>query len=283
MKISPDVLDGTITTIDSSTTANCSAKNSISDTIGGLVPSTVRLYRYGQIYDSAAKVVGHATFNNLLPGTYYSTATINGVISTSSPVDILPVPVSIGVTNITSTSGELNWNNLDCVDDFTIKYKVKGTTGWTQKTTSGSVNTYNLSGLLPSTKYVAKIASNKSKNFVNGQSKFSDTIVFTTSSALIANSVEEISKAELKQLSVSPNPAKNNFRITFNNSNEKNKVTAALYDVNGKAVWNSGFIDASALNNKLVNAGNLSKGIFYLKVTNEKGELLGTIKVVVAK
>ena len=285
MKISPDVLDGTITTIDSATTANCSAKNSISDTIGALEPSTVRLYRYGQIYDSATNVIGHVTFNNLLPGTYYATATINGVISTSSATDILPVPVSTGVTDITSTSGRLNWQALDCADDFTIKYKVKGTTEWTQKTTAGNVNTYNLFDLLPSTKYVAKIASNKSKNFVNGTSKFSDSIVFTTSASFATNyNADNASSVNIgtAQLTVSPNPAKNFFVINYKDDAQQ-KINATLYNATGKAIWSSGLINTSDLNGKQVNASQFAKGIFYLKVTSEKGKTLGAVKVVIAK
>ena len=54
-----------------------------------------------------------------------------------------------------------------------------------------------------------------------------------------------------------------------------------LYDVNGKAIWSSGLLSAESLNGKQVNVSQFSKGVFYLKITNEDGVVTGSTKVIV--
>ena len=83
-------------------------------------------------------------------------------------------------------------------------------------------------------------------------------------------------------LNVSPNPAKNYFVINFKDVSQQ-KINAVLYDVNGKALWSSGLINANALNGKHVNTSQFAKGIFYLKLMNENGASIGATKIVIAK
>jgi hypothetical protein len=279
MKISPDILDDNIIINGGNVAAKCSAVNSLSWLINNANSNIVRLYRYGKLSDSSVNQTGTITFNNLQPGTYYVTETSNGITTTSTSIDILPVPVSAGTTNITSGSATLNWNNVECADDYIIKYKVWGTAEWTQEKTSGNVNTYNLTGLTPATTYIAKVASNKTKNFIKGTSKFSESIVFTTASALTANNSDKAINIGIEQLTISPNPAKNVFVIHYKN-NVQQKVSATLYNENGKAVWNSGIINESSLNNKIVNATSLAKGVYYLKLMEENGKVIGNTRIV---
>ena len=211
MKLSPDVLNDNIQITNFHTTVNCSGSNSLSCLINNPNSNSVRLYRYGALYDSSVNHTGTIIFNKLTPGTYYVTETSNGVTSTSTSVDVLPVPVSTGTTNITSTGARINWTNLECADDYTIKYKVQGTNNWTEKKTAGNINIYDLSNLTPSTTYVVKVALNKSSSYVNGTSKFSDSIVFTTADAFIADNLKAKNIGST-QLIVSPNPAKNSLK-----------------------------------------------------------------------
>ena len=77
------------------------------------------------------------------------------------------------------------------------------------------------------------------------------------------NNINAVSK-NVHLLYVSPNPAKNNFRILLNTISA-NKLNAILYDVQGKAVWSSGLMNASSLNNKVINTASFTSGVYYLK------------------
>ena len=104
--------------------------------------------------------------------------------------------------------------------------------------------------------------------------------MFTTASAFEAGNLK-IKSIDSKQLIVSPNPAKNYFVINYKNDVQQ-KINAVLYDANGKTVWSSGLINAQSLNGKQVNTSQFAKGVFYLKLINENGELIASAKIVVA-
>jgi len=130
---------------------------------------------------------------------------------------------------------------------------------------------------------VWKVASIKSVNGIKAIGKFSDSILFTTASSFATNTNQSnISSTTLNsnQLNISSNPAKNSFKIFFN-STLNNKINAVLYNVNGKAVWSSGLINASSLNSKTVNTTSFARGVYYLKLINENGELIKSTKVIV--
>jgi hypothetical protein len=133
------------------------------------------------------------------------------------------------------------------------------------------------------------VATVDSANGQEASSAFTDSATFTTSASLIAdgnNSEEDLSinknNLQINLITASPNPASSYFIIHFN-SNAQNKINASVYNANGKAVWTSGLINAGALNGKQVNVSQFAKGIFYLKVVDEQGQLIGSTKVIVAK
>ena len=56
-----------------------------------------------------------------------------------------------------------------------------------------------------------------------------------------------------------------------------------MFDVNGKAVWTSGSLSSDALNGKQVLVNQLGGGLYYLKIINSKGEVVGNTKISVTK
>ena len=233
-------------------------------------------------------------FNNLPAGSYYATVYADGAtgnaFSTSGTITFKPpTPSNLQTTAITKNSAKLNWTLLDCANYYKVRYRKHGTATWTNKQTVGNVNFLNVTGLTANTKYEWEVAATDSANGQEANSAFTDSVLFTTSASLIAdgnNNGEEdlsVNKNNLQSalITVSPNPASSYFVIHFN-TNAQNKINAAVYNVNGKAVWTSGLINANALNGKQVNVSQFAKGVYYLKLINEHGELIGSTKVIVA-
>ncbi len=278
------------------TNASCTDTNHISYTItntnaGG--PSSVQLYRFGIAYGKPLIVQRGKTavFDSLPVGAYYATAYADGATgnayTTSDTITFETVPTALKTTNIKSKTAKLNWAAEDCADYFVVRYRQQGTNTWKTKQTAGNVNYLKISALKPNTTYEWQVATADSANGMSVQSDFSSLATFTTAAALIAdnsNSEEDLNVSNIKNnvsVGVSPNPATSFFIIHYNSSTQQ-KVSASVYDANGKAIWSSGLINTTALNGKQVNASQFAKGVFYLKLINENGELIGATKIVIA-
>ena len=258
-------------------------------------PSTVQLYRFGVPYGKAISVAKgkSAVFDSLPEGSYYATAFADGATGSAYTTSAVvtfnpPVPTGLTTTAITKNSAKLNWSLLNCANYYKVRYRKHGTTTWTNKQTVGNVNFFNVTGLTANTKYDWEIAATDTANGEEASSAFTDSIIFTTSASLIAennNSEEDLSSnknnLQTTLLTVSPNPASNYFVIHLNN-NLQTKVSASVYNTNGKAVWTSGLMNANSLNNKQVNVSQFAKGVYYIKLIDEKGLLIENIKVIVA-
>jgi len=48
-------------------------------------------------------------------------------------------------------------------------------------------------------------------------------------------------------------------------------------------VWTSGLLYAEALHGKQVNVSQFAKGVFYLRIINENGDVSGNTKVIISK
>jgi len=285
-KLSSDVFNKDVK-LSSYHTNECSQHNAVvcnlkdSNTI-----YTVRLYRFGILYDSALNVSGKIIFHHLLTGSYYVTGiSAYNQIHFSKEVDIVPPTDSISAINFNPTVTKIYWKFIDCADQYQMQYHQLGFANW--KTIEVPLHDfyYSLQNLLPSTTYVLRMASEKRLNGIKATGKFSDSILFTTASALInTNQSSKIFATTFNsnQLIVSPNPAKSFFVINYKD-NTHQKLNATLYNATGKAVWNSGLIKANALDGKKVNVSQFAKGVFYLKLINEQGELIGSTKIVIAQ
>lgn len=282
-KLSPDELNGNIKVQSSKAVANCSSTNKINFKMpNNTISYKVKLYRFGALYDSAVNVINSVAFNNLLNGSYYATATAQNTISTSNLVTLLPTPYNVYITNVFGPFAQVNWTGFSCVDSYNIQYRVQGAKNW--KTVNTTYSSFIFDDLALSTTYVCKVASKKSKDGITATSKYSDSVVFTTASSIVASSASNQNNIVLNNastaISVSPNPAKNFFIINYKNSAQQ-KINATLYDINGKAVWSSGTMNTSSLNNEIVTTTLFARGIYYLKLTDEKEELIGSKKIVI--
>jgi len=275
----------------------CSSSNSITFTASkSAAPYTMQLYRFGTPYGNPVQTSKKHTFDNLPTGTYYATVYGDGASGTafgkSKTVVLEPTPNGLSTTAIKATQAKLNWNSLPCATYFVVHYKIHSTNTWTVKrlTTQGNITGYILKGLMPNTVYDWSVAAAETADGLTATGMFADSISFTTQAAsLIADNEDDnvddlsINSNKIAEIiSVAPNPAVSYFTIHYNSS-IKDKLVAALYDVNGKAVWTSGSINADALNGKKVIVSQFGNGVYYLKIINDKGMQLGTAKLVINK
>lgn len=287
------VSDAKISATSYDTAGSCSSTNSITFKCSkSSAPYTVQLYRFGVAYGSPVVTNKNAAFSNLPDGSYYATAYGDGATGSafgaSKTIDIIPLPSNPNTINIKATQVKLNWTTIACADYYLIQYRVHGTTTWTNKQTTGNVSAYTLKNLSAATTYDWKVASVDSANGINTVSAYTNSTTFTTSSALVtgnniqAGNVVTKEIGQIGSIMVSPNPATSYFTIHYN-SNTKQKINSILYDVNGKALWSSGAISADALNGKQVIIRQFENGLYFLKILDEQGVILGSIKVLIAK
>ncbi len=277
------------------TLASCSSTNNIIFQANKSVsPYMVQLYRFGVVYGAPVLTSKLITFNNLPTGSYYAIAFGDGATGTafgkSKNVSVEPVPVNLSSTNITKVTATLKWNAVTCAGYYTVQYRVQGNLTWTTRKTVNTTPGYALKGLIASTTYEWHVATSDSANGIVATGQYSAISIFTTASAFSGgNNGDEVSlfgKGNIKEdnnsVAVFPNPASNYFTIRYSSTKTEN-VNAILYNMNGKAVWTSGAMNASALNGQKVAVSQFASGIYYLKIMDEKGAIQSVIKVSIIK
>ncbi|MEO8711292.1 MAG: T9SS type A sorting domain-containing protein, partial [Parafilimonas sp.] len=271
----------------------CSPKNSITfNCIKGQAPYTVQLYRFGVPYGDPVTTNRKVIFKNLPEGLYYAHGFSDGATGTafakSKTLRLIPTPKGLNTTNILVARATLNWKTVACAAFYSISYSEHNSGVWTTKSTDGNVNNYLLKGLSPNTMYDWTVASVDTANKKKMIGQYADSISFTTAASFVAgndNSSDDVSINTGKAggiISIAPNPAISYFIIHYNTS-AKSNVIANLYDVNGKAVWTSGTTTADVLNGKRVMVNQFGSGLYYLKIVDAQGAVLGTIKVAITK
>lgn len=106
--------------------------------------------------------------------------------------------------------------------------------------------------------------------FQDGGSLNEFTLEFCTSSSL------SVSDIELADFRIYPNPAKDEFFVSF--AEASSKVDVAIFDLNGRKLSSRRF-EGNGTFNERMSTTNLSTGIYFVKVTN--GDLTSTRKLLV--
>lgn len=104
-------------------------------------------------------------------------------------------------------------------------------------------------------------------DFQSNIEKFTANIIAFLSDNTITLSTD---KSELNAITVYPNPANNYLIVTKGNIDN---LSLNLYDLNGKIVLNK------KIDNNPINISNLSSGLFFAEIKDEKGVTLKTVKV----
>ncbi len=282
-----------ISTVSYDTTSSCDSNWITYKLQGSNSPYTVQLYRFQEKYGNA-KITNkiNYTFSNLPDGIYYATVYGDGATGSakgiSDTITIMPTPTHTLAKFIKQTNVTLTWDSIPCADYFKIRYQVKNSGQWKYVKTDGNVSSYVLTNLMPGTTYQWQISAKDKENNIEISSALSATRNFTTKGGSILfadeNAIPDDAIAGNNKgiLNISPNPASSYFIIHFN-SQVKDKMNASLFDVNGKSVWSLGSMNADALNGKQVMVNQMANGLYYLKISDSKGNIIAGAKVAVDK
>jgi hypothetical protein len=144
------------------------------------------------------------------------------IVKTDADGTICPLPTSLYVTNLTTTSAKLNWDAVPGALGYKVRYKISGTSEWTN--IQSIDNDKTIHGLIVSTEYVWQVKSICSVLPVTS-SAWSEKQFFTTN-ALKLNWEDAMS------LEIYPNPVSSSTTISFS-LNIESDVKIELYDVAG--------------------------------------------------
>ncbi len=251
-------------TITQATNGGCTSGQLQMQGGGSKPPYTVRLYRFGTLYNTyVTNQTGGVTASNLPPGKYYATAYGDGAtgtaFGTSNTVSLLPpATTNTSERNITSTRATVAYSKVDCANGYLVQYRVNGTTPWTSVIVLGNKDSLRLTGLTPNTTYQWRVAvgvgTDTISNFV--LSAYTPIDMFTTAASFASN-----------RISVSPNPASTQFHIQIDTKNNE-MVSAWLKDAQGRVFWNVSNVNVQSLNSMQVNVSHIKPGIYYLQIGN---------------
>lgn len=266
VKLSPDKLNDGIRLNPYHIASNCSASNSISCTVNSSAPTTVYLYKFDALYDSAVTVAGHVGFHDLPSGAYYAKVFSGGGSSTSDLVSVIPVPVNLTTSNIQSTQAQLSWAAFDCADRYRIEYKKQTDTEWQIVRTDWKKNTYVLQNLIASTNYVWRVAAWKTKDGINATGGFSDSLAFTTSGPGANDALA--SSLHANNVTAFPNPAKNSITVQFNAGKAGNN-RIELNDISGRSLQTKTVTAIKGINKISIDVSNYTPGMYMITLTDD--------------
>jgi hypothetical protein len=187
-------------------------------------------------------------------------ATDYWIVKTDVDGTICPLPNSLYVINLTTTSAKLNWDAVLGAIAYKVRYKIAGTSEWTN--IQSNDNDKTLHGLSASTEYVWQVKSICSMSPIVS-SKWSEKQFFTTGSLKLTT--EEVSMAI--GIEVYPNPFTSSTTISFS-SQQDSHTTIALFDLAGRKLQTLLNENVAAGNHEVqLNRQSLAAGIYFLQLT----------------
>lgn len=220
---------------------------------------------------------------NLLPSTTYNVQVkaflsgSSGSTAWSAPASFTTLdncipPTTLNVTNITSDGAQLNWSNSGMTRyNFRIRYRMLGTTTWTELWLKATATSTVLSGLLPNTTYnwqIKRKCSNDASEWVNGY-------YFTTASSVLSNGItSNIKGIRSPGVRIVPNPNNGNFILQMQLPKAAASTMLTLYNNTGEIVWqqDAGKISGAVYKNIALN-NKLSTGTYILIVQRNDARL----------
>jgi hypothetical protein len=187
---------------------------------------------------------------------------------TADPVSFTTIdgctPYNLKVTNVTTTSANLNWSGSSSITSYTLNYRKVGIKKWT--VVSNAVSPYALAGLTNGSVYEWKVTSTCTNSVTVTGPSF--TAMAGTGSA--ATAVGALQEATLTAASVQvyPNPTSDRFVIDLKGFNE-GQVSIRVMDLFGKTLQVRDHYLIGGKGTLNLQLGNVSKGLYMINVVQQ--------------
>jgi hypothetical protein len=212
--------------------------NTFTANLTGLTPNTSYTYKAFITYNGATIEGSEMTFTTLDQG-----------------VEPCNVPTGLTATDIQGESVTITWNNDASVSSWNIQYRP---VGGQLSTASSNTNSYTITGLTNNTTYEVQVQANCGDGNLSDWSQ-SINVTTTGINSWLDNSV-----------SLYPNPAKEYVDIRVDG--DLTVTTMEVYDVYGKLINTVNVVD----NPTRINVATLADGMYFVRVTTEKGAVTKT-------
>ncbi len=166
-------------------------------------------------------------------------------------------PASLSVTNITSSSAKLKWEVFPGVLGYKVRYKVAGTTQWTN--IQSIDNDKTLKGLAASTEYKWQVKSICATQPIVS-SDWSAKQTFITESLRISDVPIAIG------IEIYPNPADGNFTLQLQSNSEESTGILQVIDMMGRIVYEQKITAIKGVFQQEIQLNDAADGMYLVKV-----------------
>jgi len=176
-------------------------------------------------------------------------------------------PIHVAAHNITSSSAKIKWNSVLYVAQYTLQYRLQGTTTWTAKKVTDTF--FVIQSLVASTTYEYRVKA--VCNVIGDVSTGYTTITTFTTTAFADNMVAGHGPGAISgAITISPNPTQNVFALQLNSS-INGKVAITIIDAMGKHVLSEIRNASAGANEFSVDISRLPGGIYLVQIeTNDQ-------------
>ena len=190
------------------------------------------------------------------------------------------MPTGLFVNNITTTSAIVHWSPVVNASSYRIRYKIHGTSTWTNKYASASATQKTILNLIPGATYDWQL---RAKCTGSGDvSAFSNSTIqhFT----LLGNAREEDANGDVTvPLNIYPNPSNGYLTLELNNGcNCNDEAAITITNVLGQLVYTvTANLNAGMLKHEIDLPASVVSGIYF--ITIRSNEYVETRRVTVNK
>jgi hypothetical protein len=189
------------------------------------------------------------------------------------------IPMNLQVSEIGMSSTRITWLAVPGVTTYELEVEDDENTPPFEFNIITGDTSILVSGLSPNGQYQVKVKSKCSNGF---NSEYTDWVFFSTQNELRTpdNSSERTGLLkQLEEISIYPNPARENFRIELPEGNDMQKVNIKIFDPQGKLVWGEENIPSEVFP-KAIPVGEFQNGLYHISLQTKIG--LQTYKLMIA-
>ena len=191
------------------------------------------------------------------------------------------MPTGLYADNITSTSARVHWSPVPNATSYRIRYRIHGTTAWSNASASASATQKTILNLVPGATYDWQLRARCAGS--NDVSAFSNSTLQHFTLLNGAKMEDDDNSTTSKSISIFPNPANNNVTIELNNGcNCNDAATITITNVLGQLIYTTSInLTAGGLKQEINLPESMIDGLYF--VTVRSNEYVETKRLTVSK